>query len=365
MNNTNMKVDFLFTSIYAFIHFVIDFVCISTTLLCASSVISTTSVIDSFLLIVIYNLVAFALQMPIGAILDYLNKNSKCAIVSVMLVFVGLIIGVSNPVQLGLVAILFVGIGNAIFHCAGGIDVLNIANGRASLPGAFIGAGAMGVFLAAVLVNNADILIISCLLIALLAISFGLLVFLNRTNEKKHYSVNEIFSVQKPPAVVLIAFICFFVTVTIRSYVGMIMAFPWKGEFILAFVAVIAVVCGKAFGGFIADKFGFFKTSVVSLGLAAILFIFSWDIPICGILATFLFNFTMPITLTAMAKVFPQAKGFAFGTATFALSIGFVPVIFSMTMSNPIVLSVLSVFSLIILGVGLKLYESANKSIES
>ena len=364
MNNTNIKVDFLFTSTYAFVHFVVDFACISTTLLCASSIIGTTSVLNSVLLIVIYDLVAFALQMPIGAVLDYLDRNSQCAAISVVLVFIGLIIGICAPVQLGLAAIMFVGIGNAIFHCSGGIDVLNIAKGRASLPGAFIGTGAMGVFLAPLLVNNADIVVVAGVLTALLAISFGLLVFLNRTNAKNHYSQNEIFNVRKPSAALLIAFICFFITVAIRSYAGLSMAFPWKGEFILAFVAVVAVVCGKAFGGFVADRFGFFNTSVASLGLAAVLFAFSWDIPVCGILATFLFNFTMPITLTAMANIFPQAKGFAFGTATFALAIGFVPTFFSVTISNPMPLSVLSIISLIALGAGLKLSRTENEQAE-
>lgn len=49
-------------------------------------------------------------------------------------------------------------------------------------------------------------------------------------------------------------------------------------------------------------------------------------VPVAGVGAVLLFNMTMPITLWAMAKVFPAAKGFAFGTLTFALFIGFLPV---------------------------------------
>lgn len=48
-------------------------------------------------------------------------------------------------------------------------------------------------------------------------------------------------------------------------------------------------------------------------------------LPLPGILAVFLFNMTMPVTLWAAARVMPGAKGFAFGLMTFALFLGFLP----------------------------------------
>ena len=44
-----------------------------------------------------------------------------------------------------------------------------------------------------------------------------------------------------------------------------------------------------------------------------------------GILAVFLFNMTMPITLWAVAQAMPAARGFTFGLLTFALFLGFLP----------------------------------------
>ena len=44
-----------------------------------------------------------------------------------------------------------------------------------------------------------------------------------------------------------------------------------------------------------------------------------------GVLAVFLFNMTMPVTLWAAAKVMPGAKGFAFGLLTFGLFLGYLP----------------------------------------
>ena len=47
--------------------------------------------------------------------------------------------------------------------------------------------------------------------------------------------------------------------------------------------------------------------------------------PLCGTLAVFLFNMTMPITLWAAARLIPGGKGFAFGLLTFGLFLGYLP----------------------------------------
>ena len=41
--------------------------------------------------------------------------------------------------------------------------------------------------------------------------------------------------------------------------------------------------------------------------------------------AVFLFNMTMPVTLWAVARIMPGAKGFTFGLLTFGLFLGFLP----------------------------------------
>ena len=48
--------------------------------------------------------------------------------------------------------------------------------------------------------------------------------------------------------------------------------------------------------------------------------------PLPGLLAVFLFNMTMPMTLWAAAQLLPGAKGFGFGLLTFALFVGYLPV---------------------------------------
>ena len=122
----------------------------------------------------------------------------------------------------------------------------------------------------------------------------------------------------------LLPAICLFVVVCLRSYTGMMLDFAWKGEGSYALILVCATVLGKASGGFIADALGTRSAVIISLCIAAVLFVFS-SVPPAGIIAVLAFNMTMPITLWAMTKIFPKAKGFAFGTLTFALFIGFLP----------------------------------------
>ena len=117
---------------------------------------------------------------------------------------------------------------------------------------------------------------------------------------------------------------CCFLVVVLRSWMGLVLQFPWKtGGWSLA--VVCAVVLGKTAGGFLGDQLGMRRGAAISLGLAGLLFLISEN-PAAGVAAVFLFNMTMPMTLWAAARLLPGAKGFAFGTLTFALFLGFLPV---------------------------------------
>ncbi|MFR0981017.1 MAG: hypothetical protein ACLSFJ_16425, partial [Holdemania filiformis] len=79
-----------------------------------------------------------------------------------------------------------------------------------------------------------------------------------------------------------------------------------------------------------ADHWGLEKTARVSLGLSFFCFCYP-DWMITGMAGVFLFNMTMPLCLKQMHRQFPQHAGFAFGFLTFALFLGFVPVILGIT----------------------------------
>jgi FSR family fosmidomycin resistance protein-like MFS transporter len=100
--------------------------------------------------------------------------------------------------------------------------------------------------------------------------------------------------------------ICFFIllSIFIRSFIGFMVHFPRKTGFLLGFIFTFSVIFGKAFGGILADRFGFEKVGMGSLAISAVLLGFCSTNPLLGLLGIFLFNMTMPITLVVLVNTF-------------------------------------------------------------
>ncbi len=144
--------------------------------------------------------------------------------------------------------------------------------------------------------------------------------------------------------------VCCVLVVILRSYIGMAVVFPWKTTALSGLLAVLAIVLGKMAGGIIGAKYGFAKTTIISLLFAAICYIGSaWML--MGIAALLLFNMTMPITLYLLVSKLPQLSGFCFGLLTFALFLGFLPEYFGLRaiVNGNIIGSVGSIISLLLL----------------
>lgn len=163
---------------------------------------------------------------------------------------------------------------------------------------------------------------------------------------------------------------CFLAAVILRSYSGMIQNFPWKESLAgSGFILAGAVVLGKMAGGVLADKLGIQRTAFRSMCAAAVEFL-CLVYPAAGILAVFFWNMSMPLTLWAVSKVFPGAKGFGFGLLTFGLFVGFCPAwlggssvggpvqsgirFMAGNASSPVGMALMAVVSLLLLGWGLK-----------
>ena len=337
----------LIVFIYSIIHFVVDLSCATLVLGVLSPKID--SITTGFMVILLYDFFAFATQFPIGVIADKINKNAILSAIGCLIIIVAY--GISKYVIL---ASIIAGIGNALFHVGGGIDVLNISKKRATLPGIFVSTGAMGIFLGSKLgkvgMSKYYILIISLLL--------SIIVLLWLFNAIKDDIKNEFVIIPKLDNNKVIAILCLIITVAIRSYVGLILVFDWKNTFVLALISIFAIVFGKMIGGIIGDRIGFIPISFISLGVASILFLFSFNSAIIGILAIFFFNMTMPITLTAIANILPNNKGMAFGILSFSLFIGLVPALFDnkLLLFNPVGLFTITIISAIILYIGIKKY---------
>lgn len=349
------------TFAYALCHFVVDFACVSSMLCAVSRVLGESgqgSMEVVALSILLYDIVAFTLQLPIGIALDQLDKNSHAALLSYALVGAGVILSLVPIALLEWPAILLLAIGNALFHSAGGLSVLNISQKHAGPSGIFIATGAIGVFLGTQSAQMGRLQIAFSLLVLLFLCALITLV-VQKVN-KKYWNVHNVsFDIPRLSSNTLLAIALLSFVVALRSYVGMVMAFPWKSEMLLLVLSILGVFAGKALGGVVADRIGFRTTAIFSLIVAATLFVPSWEIPVMGLLGVFFFNFTMSITLASLVNILPNAKGTAFGLASFSLAVGALPALAGFRIEHPAMLSGISLVSALALGVGLTLVKDS------
>ena len=295
-------------------HSLIDF-------LCAFSLFARFRFTDDpFAVFLVYNFCAFALQLPLGIMLDacIAKKTSRAELPPVIVTVAGAVLTVlgtwTSPILLGL--------GNALFHTGGGVLTIQEdreANMRGTGLGVFVAPGAIGLFLGGTISTSSQLFVISaagCIL-ALLSL------LLVRSLKKGEGRIAEPITDQPFSGNALWVLFCCFAVVILRSSIGFAETFAWKSGFLWSFAAVCMLAGGKTAGGFLAARFGMKKTVIVSLLSAAVLFLWK-DIPLFGLSALFTFNMTMPLTLYLLAKRFPGMPGTAFGALTFALFIGYV-----------------------------------------
>lgn len=357
-------------AVYSVAHFCVDFAC--------GCLITSRfwPFADGILAVILYNFFAFAGQMPIGILADRWNRNALVSTIGCGLVAAGVLVATFNIPMVLLAAAVIAGIGNAMFHMGGGIDVLNVSGKKSGPLGIFVSPGALGLFLGVAYGQTQGyVTLLPCALMAICVAGIALYQKLKAhtfSSQNVPFSMRITSSVGKTLTVCAIA--ALFIVVTLRSYVGLTQAFEWKSEWHWGSFLIASLVLGKALGGILSDKFGMRKTACVTLSLAALGYAFS-SYPVVGVLAVFCFNMTMPMTLWALSQIFAQAKGFAFGTLTCALFVGFM----WMTLLGPMPISLLgelpsaygmfgmiaSILSGILLLIGLKAVGTSPKTQES
>ncbi len=319
------------TAPYSVLHFLVDGIC-------AYAMFGRFSAIENWHINVLYyNFCAFALQMPLGVVLDGLNqrrKRQRCTpsfVFAVLGVFLTCIGAWTHPLVLGL--------GNALFHLGGGVgtifeDERRQWHGRGL--GVFVAPGALGLYLGTQLaksgMSGGPGWLIGAFIVAVMGIVWCMK-GLGKDVVDTPKSVEWTWGKES----LLMAGGCLLV-VTLRSYIGMAVGFPWKSNFFAGTLAVFAVVFGKVAGGFAAAKAGVGRMVVVSLLLSSLCYLFSENM-LMGVCALFLFNMTMPITLYLLVRRFRGLEGFSFGLLTFGLFVGFLPVYLgvSISLDGPII----------------------------
>lgn len=332
------------TGIYSVLHLLVDGVC-------ALAMFGHFSVNGKwYIYLLLYNFCAFAMQMPLGVVLDGLNSKKRkrkyspnvvFAVLGVVLTLIGV---VTHPVLLGL--------GNALFHLGGGVgtieeDTAKEWQGRGL--GVFVAPGAIGLYIGTQLAKSGGsvwgIAIAGALMLAFCIAGKLILdknsqkVFDEKSGsngmetqalmKKKDYLGGSHNGYKNYKKISLLLVGGCFSVVVLRSYLGMVISFPWKTTLIAGVLAVLAIALGKMSGGFLAGCLGWKKASLISLGLAAVCYLFSQSMPL-GLFALFFFNMTMPITLYLLVQELKELPGLAFGILTFGLFLGFLPEYFGM-----------------------------------
>lgn len=299
---------------YSLTHMVVDAICIAVVCSIVTHQPLPAAVIFGF--VVLYNVLAFGLQSIFGLLVDYRRVPRVVSVLGCVLVGVAASLA---PFQT-LVAIIMAGLGNALFHVGGGVIALSLDPHRASVPGVFVAPGALGVFLG-LLIGKSDYLAVGPVwFLLIILISVLLILPLPVINYQRTAVSSATFSTRQ-----LILVLALF-SIAVRALVGSVLVFPWTvGNFELLTLLTVSVVLGKGLGGIVADKFGWLVTAVNSLLLSVPCLLLGPQYPTLGLLGIFLFNFTMPITLTLIANILPGRIGFAFGLTTLALVIGVLP----------------------------------------
>jgi MFS transporter, FSR family, fosmidomycin resistance protein len=332
--------------VYGTSHAVVDGICAGVIFSVLKSQVISIAIIVS--MVVLYNVLAFGLQVIFGLVADYLKSPRAVALLGCIFTGFAALSFLSNPTM----AIIFAGFGNALFHVGGGIISLNLTPRKATAPGIFVAPGALGLLVGTMLGNSGQFIVWPAILI--LAILCLLMLIIKKP--EINYEKEEIKESKFNYFVLILLLV--FLSIAIRSLVGSVLVFPWKTDMNLLFILTGAIVLGKGLGGILADKFGWIKIAVGALVLSIPFLILAANIPLLAIIGMFLFNITMPITLVIISNILPGRPGFAFGLTTLALILGAIPAFFSikqMFINNGVVFSII-IISALALYLGLRKY---------
>jgi FSR family fosmidomycin resistance protein-like MFS transporter len=303
--------------------------------------------------VILYNILAFGLQLPFGWLSDKLGIPVLFAFMGCIILSIALLV-----YKNALIATVLAGAGNALFHVGGGTISLNYKPKKAALPGVFVASGGIGLFLGGLFIklHGFQPYILVTLLVKLAISLFLLKAPVIDYENKKTIKVN----------LVHLTIVFLLVTICIRSFVGLSLNFNWNSLPNMAIFLVISSALGKGLGGFLADYFEWIKIAVGGLAIAAILLFYANTSIFAGLIGIFLFNFTMAVTLVATSSLLPGRPGFAFGLTTFALLIGALPTFFqnSYYISDSFMSLGIILFSALLLFIALKLFFNLNRTLK-
>ncbi|MBP5283001.1 MAG: hypothetical protein J6Z22_10970 [Lachnospiraceae bacterium] len=212
--------------------------------------------------------------------------------------------------------------GNAILHECGAIATVAESEGKIFPSALFVSGGSVGIVIGQAM-GVAQVSPYFLIIPILLSEVFALMA---RTSLRKgEYPRFDCEQEGLSPIVILL--VAFLVT-TVRSYLGYAIPISWNKEWWQTFFLFFTMGFGKAFGGYVADRFGVRSAALVGTLLAIPFLIFGENIMVLSIIGVCFFSMTMSISFAMCLSVMPTNPGMAFGITTAALFLGLVPVFF-------------------------------------
>ena len=259
--------------------------------------------------IFLYNTLAFACQSLTGLLADRIRRHREGLALSFGLLALGALLPV--PVM---ARIVLIGLGNCLFHVAGGALTLERNHGKAGPLGVFVAPGAYGILLGTLFPSLrlffAAALCLAALVLFPLSAACGVM-DPDRAGKREKAGGGK--------GDVLAASLFLTGAVAVRALGGSVVSFPWKQGAFLSFLMVTCVFAGKMAGGFLCDRAGARRAAWLSVPAAALLIAFGSSRMLPSLAGQFLLNLTMPITLWLLYRLMPDMPGYAFGLAAAAL----------------------------------------------
>jgi len=346
MSAETARPSYLVPSAYGVAHLAVDAATVYTVF--ATVAVHRIEPMAAFALIMGYDLLAFASQVVWGALADKLRAPRGAAIVGVVLA--GL--GVAALGQSSSAAMVLAGVGNALFHIGAGALSLYTRPGRAAPAGLFVGPGAIGLFLGIWAGKGGAVawpfvLGLTVALALMVAVRPPVIPYADESLDRS--------APKRSVGLVIIGLLLF--SVFVRALVGYAGAHALPKALEVSFALTLAAFAGKTFGGLISDRLGWIETSVVALLVSAPLIAFGGRELSLIVGGMFLFQMTMPVTLTAVVMVLPRKPAFAFGTTCVALIAGAIPTFYPATKAfySPYAFLVLILLSAAVLYVALRM----------
>ena len=236
--------------------------------------------------VIVYNLLAFALQFPLGVLLDVRERWLPAA----FLCGTGLILLAAGATVAGLTGwftLAAVCMGNALFHLSAGKHLLETQDGRSGPIGLFISTGALGLLAGKWGFMTHPIPYLALFASALAAMT--VLAVWQRFSKGKcssffmirssfpaplpRHSLSEggLSSLPSPPSdpfplADLLITVGLFILIAGRSWAGMTAGWlTASGGILLSLAGAAAIWAGKAAGGYLAERLGRWRVTAASV----------------------------------------------------------------------------------------------------